>query len=93
MYEICNCCEVSHQNLNFKLNILEEVRSYIKYNLFRISLGDVIESCVECAIKDVILINTKDFVANIFLRNVFHSGKKILSATQKKNFNHGTIAF
>ena len=79
--------------MNFKLNILEEVPSYIKYNLFRISLGGVIESCVECAIKDVILINTKDFVANIFLRNVFHSGKKILSATQKKNFNHGTIAF
>ena len=86
IYEICNCCEVSHQNLNFKLNILEEVPSYIKYNLFRISLGDVIDSCVECAIKDVILINTKDFVANIFLRNVFHSGKKIFISYPEEKF-------
>ena len=72
--------------MNFKLNILEEVPSYIKYNLFRISLGDVIESCVECAIKDVILINTKDFVANIFLRNVFHSGKKIFIRYPEEKF-------
>ena len=57
IYEICNCCELSHQNLNFKLNILEEVPSYMKYNLFQISLADVIESCVECAIKDVMYLN------------------------------------
>ena len=31
IYEICNCCEVSHQNLNFKLNILEKMPSYMKY--------------------------------------------------------------
>ena len=44
-------------NLNFKLNILEEVPSYVKYSLFRISQADVIERCVECAIKDVAYLN------------------------------------